>query len=294
MKNTWTIRDFELVDTKIHKFAQELFAGNDEKKKLQFLEGMENLMNPKPISIKRPIDVADIVSEAKRIKLTATKVPNEIWMKIMSYLKNKDIFGNFALVNKHFHGLTMDPCAVKYLHLEDLNNKAKSKVLYGKWMKVIKRSKGLLELKISDQNKVLDWNKLIMTALNTNRGLRSFDSNYAILSQDFINEICKLKTLKSIHVGFSGGSVTPEFVKKLAFSQNPIESFTPRMQGDRMSISNAIKILYMEKKNTIKTLNTFNLRDQIDHHENTPKIVSGGVFIIIYHQKKKTGRNSKF
>ena len=117
-----TIQDLELTANKLQMFALEVFAGNDERKKVQLLEGMENLMNPiATFPIKRPIEVADIVSEAKRIKLTASKLPNEIWMKIMSYLKNEDIFGNFALVNKHFHGLTTDPSALKYLQLKDFH-----------------------------------------------------------------------------------------------------------------------------------------------------------------------------
>ena len=174
-----TIHDLEHTANKLQKFALEVFAGNNERKKVQLLEGMENLMNPNSISIKRPIEVADIVSEAKRIKLTASKLPNEIWMKIMSYLKNKDIFGNFAFVNKHFHDLTMDPSAVKYLHLEDVKSKAKSKVLYKNWMKVIKRSKTLVELNIkANYEGGLDWNKLIIETLCANQHLKSLKIEY--------------------------------------------------------------------------------------------------------------------
>ena len=136
-----TLLDFEIADIQLQDFAQELFAGTDEKKKLQVLEGMKNLMEQNATSMKRPIEVADVVSEAKRSKLTPTKLPNEMWMKIMSYLKNKDIFGSFALVNKHFNVLTLDPCAVKYLNLEDFEDQAKSMAYYQKWMVVIKRDR---------------------------------------------------------------------------------------------------------------------------------------------------------
>ena len=73
----------------------------------------------------------------------------------MGYLKNKDIFGNFALVTKHFHGFTLDPSAVKYLHLKDVENKAES-LAYNKWIEVIKRSKKLIELKIKDSYRHLN------------------------------------------------------------------------------------------------------------------------------------------
>ena len=38
-----TILDFEIADIQFQEFAQELFAGTDEKKKLQVLEGMKNI-----------------------------------------------------------------------------------------------------------------------------------------------------------------------------------------------------------------------------------------------------------
>ena len=47
------------------------------------------LLNPEA-SIKRVT-----VSEAKQHKVA--KLPNEMWMKIMSYLKNEDIFDSFAI-----------------------------------------------------------------------------------------------------------------------------------------------------------------------------------------------------
>ena len=154
---------------------------------------------------------------------------------------------------------------------------------------------------------VLDWSKLIITALNSNPGLKSlkidyndnlnkglltlspgvtetlklarnlqcFEAKFVILSQDLLDKICKMKSLKSIFVPYSNGSINPEFVTKMAFSQNPIESFYAHIYGNKKSISDAIKTLYTEKKNTMKTLDTFDLRDQfgsdqIDHKKCTP------------------------
>ena len=172
-----TIQDLELTANKLQKFALEVFAGNNENEKKQLLEGMENLMNPNAnLPIKRPIEVVDLVSEAERIKLTALKVPNlpnEIWMKIISYMKNKDIFQSFALVNKHLHNLTLDPSVVKYLYLTAIKNKAKSKALFKKWLKVIKHSKKLVELKIKDKYNILDWSHLIRETLGSNQYLKS-------------------------------------------------------------------------------------------------------------------------
>ena len=82
------VKDFNNAADEFHKFAKEVFASTDEKRKVQLLEGMQKLMNQNATSFKRPIDVPVVDSKAKKIKLTASNLPNEMWMKIMSYLKN--------------------------------------------------------------------------------------------------------------------------------------------------------------------------------------------------------------
>ena len=83
-----TKKDFDKIVDEFCKFSKEVFAGSDENRKLQLVDGMKSLMNSKS-SVKRPIEVADIVSEAKTLKGTALKLPNEMWMKILSYLKKR-------------------------------------------------------------------------------------------------------------------------------------------------------------------------------------------------------------
>ena len=128
------------------------------------------------------------------------KLPNELWMKIMSYLKNKDIFRRLALVNKNFHSLTLDPSAVKYLHLKDVKNKHKSNTLYRKWMEVIKRSKNLIELGIEDNYKHLNWNDLIEGVLKISQCLKSLKIRYdtqSPLSSGVIKSLKLAKCLQS-------------------------------------------------------------------------------------------------
>ena len=137
--NKATKKDFDKAVDEFCKFSKVVFAGSDEKRKLELLDGMKSLMNSKP-SVKRPIEVADNDSEAKRLKLTAFELPNEMWLKILSYLKNRDIYGAVALVSKRFHGFTIDPSIMKFLHIEITSNKWKSINLYRKCMKVVKRS----------------------------------------------------------------------------------------------------------------------------------------------------------
>ena len=158
------------------------------------------------------------------------------------------------------------------------------------------------EMCISNSHKTLDWNSLIKDTLEANQSFKSLKIFHGLyrdmktesvltfspgvmealkltkdlpslyltnvtLSQDFLNEICKLKSLRKLNIGTS---ITPEFVKQLAFSKNPIEHFKAKITGNEKSISNAIKVLYIEKKNTMKTVGTYDLReedefDSIDH-----------------------------
>ena len=163
-------------------------------------------------------------------------------------------------------------------------------------------SREMREMCISNSHKTLDWNSLIKDTLEANQSFKSLKIFHGLyrdmktesvltfspgvmealkltkdlpslyltnvtLSQDFLNEICKLKSLRKLNIGTS---ITPEFVKQLAFSKNPIEHFKAKITGNEKSISNAIKVLYIEKKNTMKTVGTYDLReedefDSIDH-----------------------------
>ena len=284
-----TLQDLEIAGKKLHEFALEVFAGNDESLKVKLLEGMKNLTKlQSTVAIKRPIEVVDLdseASEAKRIKLKTVELPNEIWMKILNYLEPKVLFKNLALMNKHFRNLTLDPSAIKFLQVEDnaYNTKKKSKILFKNWMIVIKRSKALVELKIKANRKDLDWNRLIKETLKSNPCLKSLNVSFAIdnkgqispevmkfarnlqffqsqnitFDQDFLNEMCKLKSLRKLIITKSYRSITPEFIEQLAFSQNPIEEIkicSMSVSGSSEKISKAFNTLYREKKSTMKSI----------------------------------------
>ena len=266
------------------KFSKEVFAGNDEKRKEELQEIMQTLMNSKTTSFKRPIEDAYIAVEAKRRKQTVSKVPNEIWMKIMSYMKNKDIFGSFALINKHFHNLTLDPSAVKYLHIQDMDKKDKAKTNYKKWLKVVKRSKTLVELKIKVYNHnchELDWNDLVLETLKCNQSLKSliliqifykrviklspsvvealklarnlqhFQTDSVDLSPEMFDAFCNMNNLKRLIIGET--QITPDFVERLALSNNPIEYFSARnfINQDVKVRAKALNMLFDKKKHTL-------------------------------------------
>ena len=78
------------------------------------------------------------------IKGKNTALPNELWFKIMNYLPTKDLFGTFALVNKKFYTLSLDPNAVKYLQLDDIVTHYEFEDVKG----IVRRYKHIVELSI--------------------------------------------------------------------------------------------------------------------------------------------------
>ena len=83
-------------------------------------------------------------------------LPDEVWLKIMSYIKTKDLYHNVALVWKHFHNLSEDGDSVKFLEVTNISNDK----LFRKVQKILKLAKSLKGLKI-DIDSTLDKNKKI-------------------------------------------------------------------------------------------------------------------------------------
>ena len=103
-------------------------------------------------------------------------LPDEVWLKIMSYIKTKDLYHNVALVCKRFHNLSEDGDAVKFLKVTNISNNK----LFRKVQQILKQSKSLKGLKIDidstlDKNKKIQkefLNKLCVQALTTNGNLK--------------------------------------------------------------------------------------------------------------------------
>ena len=85
---------------------------------------------------------------AKNINLDLEQkitLPDELWLKIMSYLESKDLFLKVALVCKHFRNLTYGGDSVKFLEVR----KIPPKKMFEKVMEILKRSKSLKGLNIN-------------------------------------------------------------------------------------------------------------------------------------------------
>ena len=145
-------------------FAHEVHTGNDENLKLKlqnYLLKLANLYENSRTNKKRPFENETNGSLRKKVKIDTNKAPNlpqEIWLKIMNYLKTNDLFLNFGMVCKFLNGLTLDSRAVKYLDVNDIDDKTK----YNQVSKVIKRSKFLIKITIESSKSY--WKQLIFQA----------------------------------------------------------------------------------------------------------------------------------
>ena len=98
-------------------------------------------------------------------------LPNELWLKIINYMKTKDIFGSFALVNKHFNSLTLDTSAIKYLQVKNIRGDPSK---HENVMKVLSRCKSMIEFSIEDRRcDEYQFKSCINKALESSQKLKS-------------------------------------------------------------------------------------------------------------------------
>ena len=120
------------------------------------------------ISRKRPKKFENEIEIIKQRKLEGQKLPNELWLKIMNYLKTKELFTNVALVCKNFYNLAKD---VEYLELKDI-----SELKFESAMKLLKATKHLKEISLSTRFKLENskpMDQLLIQALMSSKGIKS-------------------------------------------------------------------------------------------------------------------------
>ena len=138
-----SISSQDLVDD-FENLVQQEFSNAVENEKANFLQKFEHFKEI--CERKGPIENSkNGFAMNKKFELEKkVEFPNEIWLKIITFLPCKEFFGSFALVNKHFHSLTLDHSALKYLQIGEIKNDLQLENL----MKVIKYSKKLKEVQL--------------------------------------------------------------------------------------------------------------------------------------------------
>ena len=128
------------IDLTVNNIENVVKNGEDDTQKVVLFEKLKNLAITNPIEGK-----TDQIIPNKKSKVFP-QFPDEIWLKIIGYMKTRDVFGSFALSCKRFNNLTKDSRAIKFLHLKRIETWES----FGKMMKVAKNSKNLIELQINE------------------------------------------------------------------------------------------------------------------------------------------------
>ena len=165
--STMSDNHFEQILKYIEKFSESvIFRGNAERN-VKFNDMLQKVLGFQ--KVKNEINKASKTSKNQVIKPSSIKVqlPDEVWLKIMSYLTSKDIFANFALVCKHFKNLSLDSQAIKCLDLFGITNAKKYKSV----LKVLERSNNLYGLKIGGSMNY--YNRLLEHSLKLNPNMKS-------------------------------------------------------------------------------------------------------------------------
>ena len=123
-------------------FAEEVFHGNNECYKNELRSKVGHLFCKRQDS---RLPALKSEPESKRVNEENVKVilPDEIWIKIIGFMKHSDVFCKFALICKHFYKLSLDPIIIKSLHLSEMGEMEYKYVL-----KVLKRSKFLKAIEL--------------------------------------------------------------------------------------------------------------------------------------------------
>ena len=234
--NSFNFKQKEIVQN-FENLVKEVFLSNNENQKNEILEKVESILkicktstvsnyeNPRPAK-RLKVELMDKVDSnlanfkknlqgpqkntifVEDTKVDSSKLPNELWMKILTYLPTRDIFATFALVNKHFHRLTLDPRSIKYLQIRDIDSDCMDQLYNMK--KVLKRCKNLKELSITKTT--YDYNDaFVMEAMEITKNLESVKiSVETFISsieryREAINTFFEInhKTLKRIHLRLS-------------------------------------------------------------------------------------------
>ena len=259
-----------------------------------------NKLEMAPITFEKS-SISENQKSGLRVK-RSVHLPNEIWLKIINYLKTKDIFGSFVLINKYFNQITPDISAIKYLQVKNIGaNPSK----HYNVLKVLSQCEKLIEFSIEDTNcDEYQFKSCIIKAMESIQNLKSLKilKSHAINhGTDFANDnrseaaieaanlkflecleksrlenlefkevsltpqvldvICKMKNLKRLSIK-NDTRFENEFIENLANSENQLEAIEfqqPFLYQDQEHVEKALKELFYQKQDTLKSIYLKNL-----------------------------------
>ena len=239
------------------------FINNSTQKLQTFAEMLVEEPKINPLK-KRSFETSQPVPD-KKLKLSPSPLmdlPNEIWMKILSFLPTYDILKNFNLTCKHFHSLAINPCSIKSLQLKLENAKDSSQ--YQEIVNVLKRSKTLSKLSIYGSGRM---NLILAHSLKSNL-LKTLDisSTNATLSKKNLDYLKN----SSIEVLKLDDIFLDDDAMKHVGTLKSLKSFriSNHMSRDRMNISELIKA-FMDSKIGLEDFAIDSARSTIDINAST-------------------------
>ena len=161
--------DFQLCIENFQKFVNKVFSGSDQYQKSTLLQKCQNFVKIGQNTRKRTLKDAKSIPNEKRFK---SEIPNDIWLKIIGFLKTEDVFCRFALVCKRFKSLTSNRTAIKRL-IVNFNSIQQEQREHGKKLGILlQSSKTIVEFTLAKVCLVTAI-PVITVALQSNPKLKS-------------------------------------------------------------------------------------------------------------------------
>ena len=276
--------DFNKTLYGIEKFVKDVLNGRNSYKKRKISEKIHQLDQLCHFSKKRKAE-----SEAE----VTGNVPNEIWLKIIGYLKCKDVFLGFGQVCKHFNDLTHDPMAIKTLELNGINRHI-SGTAENDVLRILRQSKSLKRIVLESRHAQHDvfieealtsnpqlksvtlfssWSKVscskiveCLTKAKSIEHLQILNSHEGFDRSELLIKIADMKNLKTLRLNVMK-EIEADFIKKISFSCSNLETieisdYALEDPGIQMAFDNFFK----KRKETLKS---FILSQTINDDENS-------------------------
>ena len=181
-----------------------------ERQKMRIIESQKTVIENQKIVIEnQEAEIEQLVQEQrKNLELSATetktknvsvkKLPNEIWLEIMSYLSTKDVLRNVAQVSKWFHKLSKDPHVIRKIEFDPSKflPEDKEEKYCDDFLEVLKRSVKLRSLSFrfsGDIETTIDEDDEIDEKIDKSGD--KFLEALPFMNHPFLQEVCLTLTL---------------------------------------------------------------------------------------------------
>ena len=181
-----------------------------ERQKMRIIESQKTVIENQKIVIEnQEAEIEHLVQEQrKNLELSATetktknvsvkKLPNEIWLEIMSYLSTKDVLRNVAQVSKWFHKLSKDPHVIRKIEFDPSKflPEDKEEKYCDDFLEVLKRSVKLRSLSFrfsGDIETTIDEDDEIDEKIDKSGD--KFLEALPFMNHPFLQEVCLTLTL---------------------------------------------------------------------------------------------------